>query len=553
MEEKAAKAVANILIRKFLMWFLHFAGWPAIVVILIFAILFGPAVGVAGTVYNFLSGSQVDTTSDQTLKDLYDKTSKSTVDDSLLEDDPGLAMYEVPWYIFAAIDKVLNNCENPKPETYVDLLKPEVTMKDSVIKTVTTVTYSTGAQPSVAEVERHIKIVDTVNTFKGVYKQDYVPSTTTTTSTATQGDVTATTKVTVTKEVLCDIEQPSPPDYSRFYSALDSFGITIKDDQDLVWELAKNYSGIVVDLSQPVDDLMGFGDDGDGTVTMGSGAPPPPEWVPWFLASAQKYHGQTPVGEFEALLMAIAFSESSFTATRNLVSTTGALGPMQFMPTTWAYYGGMLGYDSVDIWDPEKAIMAAGLMVAHDGAANNSLSGIRSALRAYGGDNYYVDLYVGRMYFYGKYTGWTPNIAAPGSASTKGFYWPLPNNKEITCPFGPRIHPITHVASFHTGIDISASLNTPIIAPKDGVVESFVTNSKAYGYLLTIEHEGGVETLYGHILDVAPNIAVGAHVKAGQVIAYVGNRGLSTGPHLHFETHSQGSAVNPLLFVNQPK
>ena len=562
--EMAAQAVAKKIVKKFLIWLFHLVGWPTILTVLIFTILLAPVMGASSAVYNFLSGPRVDVESDQRLKTLYDGVSLGTVD---VEDDPGMAMYKVPWYLLAAIDKVQNNCEEPQPDEYATLLEPTIRTKDSIIIKVTTVSDSDHGTTR-DETRTPVKLVDTVDTFKGPYKHNYVSSTTTTTTTrevertklredGTTKTYTATitTTVTITKDVLYNIQEPTPPDYSRLISTLESFDITYKNDQDLVWELARKYAGHDVDLTQPVNFLMGF--DGTGGISMGSGAAPPPSWIPWFHAAAEKYHGNTPVAQFEALLMAIGFTESSFSESHSMVSSADAKGPFQFTDGTWYDYGiKQLGYTVDDVWIAAKAVMATALMEAQAGAANGDLGGIRAALWRYNQSTEYGNLVMGRMYYYGTFTGWIPegfSVLLPGSPSTQGFYWPVPNNKDVSSPFGPRINPYTQVAGYHTGIDIPAALNAPIIAPKDGVVESFNTNSIAYGYLLTIGHEGGIETLYGHIQDVAPGITEGAQVRAGQIIAYVGSRGYSTGPHLHTEVHYNDSPVNPLLFFKQPQ
>lgn len=562
--DKAAKKVAVKIVKRLLIGLFNLVGWPAILTVLLFTILLAPALGATSAVYNFLSSPRVNIESDQRLKSLYDEVSISTVD---VSDDPGMAMYRVPWYLFAAIDKVKNNCEEPEPDEYVDLLKPIIKTKDSIIETETTVIDSDDGTTVTKDITP-VSLVDTVKTFKGTYTHNYVSSTTTTSKTitvtrsytredGTRGTykATITTIVSVTKDILYNIQEPMPPDYSRLISALESFDITYKSDQDLIWELSRKYSGQDVDLTQPVNFLMGF--DGTGGISMGSGAAPPTSWLPWFKAAAERYHGTTPVAQFEALLMAIAFTESSFSESPSMISSANAKGPFQFTDGTWYDYGiRQLGYAVDDVWIASKAVMGTALMVSKAGAANGDLGGIRAALWRYNQSTEYGNLVMGRMFFYGTFTGWVPDANSallPGSPSTQGYYWPVPNNNRISCAFGPRIHPVTGQAGYHTGIDIAASLNTPIISPKDGVVEIFNTNSAAYGYYLVVSHGDHVETMYGHIQDVAPGIIEGAKVRAGQVIGYVGTRGLSTGPHLHFEVHYQGSPVNPMLFINQPQ
>lgn len=109
-----------------------------------------------------------------------------------------------------------------------------------------------------------------------------------------------------------------------------------------------------------------------------------------------------------------------------------------------------------------------------------------------------------------------------------------------------RFHPILHYARPHDGIDVAAPMGAPIVAPAAGVVIQ-VTVENGYGNVLEIDHGNGIMTKYAHCSRI--DVKVGQHVKRGQLIANVGNTGLSTGPHLHYEIHVHGKAVNPLTFV----
>lgn len=136
----------------------------------------------------------------------------------------------------------------------------------------------------------------------------------------------------------------------------------------------------------------------------------------------------------------------------------------------------------------------------------------------------------------------------PGNPSSMGYSWPLPGYMTITSPFGPRVHPVTHQISYHEGIDISAPMGTSIIAPKDGIVDSVSYDDPFYGYYIYLRHNDGVLTFYGHVQTI--NVFPGAEVHAGDVIATVGTRGMSTGPHLHFGVKVDGQWVNPLNYVS---
>ena len=101
-------------------------------------------------------------------------------------------------------------------------------------------------------------------------------------------------------------------------------------------------------------------------------------------------------------------------------------------------------------------------------------------------------------------------------------------------------------SSTHTGLDIAASTGTPIKVVADGTVK-FAAYSGSYGYLVKIDHGNGVETWYAHTSKMY--VSVGQDVKAGDVIAAVGNTGNSTGPHLHLEVRINGKHVNPQKYL----
>jgi murein DD-endopeptidase MepM/ murein hydrolase activator NlpD len=98
----------------------------------------------------------------------------------------------------------------------------------------------------------------------------------------------------------------------------------------------------------------------------------------------------------------------------------------------------------------------------------------------------------------------------------------------------------------HAGIDIATKTGTPIAAPADGVV-SFSGRKGAFGKVLVIDHGYGYSTFYGHCSSLKKK--VGDRVKRGDVIAYVGNTGRSTGPHLHYEVRVNGVATNPTKYI----
>jgi len=109
-----------------------------------------------------------------------------------------------------------------------------------------------------------------------------------------------------------------------------------------------------------------------------------------------------------------------------------------------------------------------------------------------------------------------------------------------------RAHPILHTARPHEGIDVSAPMGSPIEAPAAGVV----TDSRweaGYGNKIVIDHGFGIVTKFAHASKLL--VHTGQRVSRGQRIALVGNSGLATGPHLHYEVHVKGRPVNPLKYV----
>ncbi|MFH1058696.1 MAG: peptidoglycan DD-metalloendopeptidase family protein [Pseudomonadota bacterium] len=128
-------------------------------------------------------------------------------------------------------------------------------------------------------------------------------------------------------------------------------------------------------------------------------------------------------------------------------------------------------------------------------------------------------------------------------AQASDFMLPV-SGAEISSGFGPRVHPITGQEREHQGVDLAAPIGTPVKAAAAGVV-SQAGPAAEFGNLVVIEHPDGASTRYGH-LD-AINVAPGQKVGRGEQVATVGDTGLSTGPHLHFEIRdASGRARDPL-------
>ncbi len=126
------------------------------------------------------------------------------------------------------------------------------------------------------------------------------------------------------------------------------------------------------------------------------------------------------------------------------------------------------------------------------------------------------------------------------SASTPSI-WPTVG--EISSSYGLR----WGGSDFHPGIDIANDVGTPIVATADGVVTSAGWNSGGYGNMVDINHGNGYMTRYAHASQVL--VSAGQTVKRGQVIAYMGSTGYSTGPHVHYEIRVNGEIVNPMGYM----
>ncbi len=144
----------------------------------------------------------------------------------------------------------------------------------------------------------------------------------------------------------------------------------------------------------------------------------------------------------------------------------------------------------------------------------------------------------------------SPSVVPQATAVALGkgvgarFAWPT--RGAISSPYGPRIHPIYQVSSFHAGVDIVVPEGTRVYASAPGRVITAGWEG-GYGLLVVLDHGDGYTTYYGHLSALL--VSVGQFVEIGQAIALSGNTGLSTGPHLHFEIRRDGVTVDPLLFL----
>ncbi|ANQ53306.1 peptidoglycan-binding protein [Thermosipho affectus] len=125
----------------------------------------------------------------------------------------------------------------------------------------------------------------------------------------------------------------------------------------------------------------------------------------------------------------------------------------------------------------------------------------------------------------------------------KDFIWPVFG--KISSTYGWRMHPIYHRKSFHTGVDISAPMGTPIFSATNGVVK-FAGEYGGYGLAVIVDY-GSYDIVYGHMSKIC--VYKGQSLRRGELIGRVGSTGVSTGPHLHFEVRRNGRHTNPMAFL----
>jgi murein DD-endopeptidase MepM/ murein hydrolase activator NlpD len=117
---------------------------------------------------------------------------------------------------------------------------------------------------------------------------------------------------------------------------------------------------------------------------------------------------------------------------------------------------------------------------------------------------------------------------------------------ELSSDFGLRKHPIRKVTRHHDGVDLAAPLGAPIRSIAAGIV-IFADPWGGYGKFVVIKHSKGMTSHYGHMEKIS--VAPGQRLKAGDIIGTVGNTGISTGPHLHFEIRVNGKIEHPEKFL----
>lgn len=156
------------------------------------------------------------------------------------------------------------------------------------------------------------------------------------------------------------------------------------------------------------------------------------------------------------------------------------------------------------------------------------------------------DRYLYRFQAPGGEEGWYDDR---GRSTRKAFMRTPLDGARITSLFGERVHPVFHDVRLHKGVDFGCGIGTHIFAAADGVVD-YAGPATGFGVLLKLKHDGGLETWYGHLSGFPDGVGPGANVKQGQFVALSGNVGFSTGPHLHYEVHKDGVAVDPKDYLD---
>lgn len=149
-----------------------------------------------------------------------------------------------------------------------------------------------------------------------------------------------------------------------------------------------------------------------------------------------------------------------------------------------------------------------------------------------------IDMYLN------KSDGKNEYFDAKGNSVRKSLLKTPINGARISSGYGARKHPILGYTKVHKGIDFAAPMGTPIFAAGSGTITYYGTKG-GYGNFVQIRHTPDYSTAYGHASRFVRNLRVGSKVKQGDIVAYVGSTGRSTGPHLHYEIIFKGSPVNP--------
>ncbi len=150
-----------------------------------------------------------------------------------------------------------------------------------------------------------------------------------------------------------------------------------------------------------------------------------------------------------------------------------------------------------------------------------------------------------RLYRFEDHSGLVDYYNEKGQSVRKALLRTPVDGARISSGFGMRNHPVLGFSKMHKGVDFATPIGTPVYAAGDGVVEKAGPWS-SYGNYLRIRHTDSYATAYGHLSGYARGMHAGSRARQGQVVAYSGNTGRTTGPHLHYEVLVSGVQVNPL-------
>lgn len=286
----------------------------------------------------------------------------------------------------------------------------------------------------------------------------------------------------------------------------------------------------------------------------------PADFLPIFLKAAHEY------GVSWAVLAAIAKIESGFGQgkeylARGGVSPKGAVGFMQFMPTTWSGSGNPLARDDPDSpsWDtdPERIARYGGYGVDADGDGKadpyNPWDAIFAAAK-YLAANGFAQNPSDALYHYNHSWTYVSRVLEKAEQYSGSMIplaegvWPLPvGYTKVTSGFGLR--EFEGEVEFHYGMDVACPVGTPVFAVLPGRVVHDMW--KGWGGLtVVLEHEGNVETVYCHLSEIL--VKYGEKVEKGQPIGLSGNTGRSSGPHLHFAVKVNGRFCDPEKWLGVP-
>ncbi len=147
-----------------------------------------------------------------------------------------------------------------------------------------------------------------------------------------------------------------------------------------------------------------------------------------------------------------------------------------------------------------------------------------------------------------KHDEYLKKLALQGDNPPSNATWITPvSGYKLTSPFGMRKHPVLGVVRMHNGVDMACAQGTPIYATRAGKVTRTAYQAGGAGNYVSINHLDGFSSVYMHMTHYV--VSAGQTVSQGQLIGYVGNTGLSTGPHLHFGISYAGTYVNPLAYI----